>query len=283
MTSVGQALNDAARRLARAGVAEARRDAALLLAEVLGTDRGGVLARRGEPLPPEQAARYAVWIERRASREPLQHITGTQEFYGLTLEVDRRVLVPRPETEGLVEAVLNRDLPERARVADLGTGSGCIAIALAVERRDLELFALDASADALELARRNARRHGVEERIEFRHARLERPPREWNGRMDAVLSNPPYVSAGEWESLEPEVRDHDPREALLAGPSGLEAHRALAPAAFDLLRPDGLLVLEVGWGQADAVGELVGAAGFRAIEQLADLQGIPRVLVAERP
>jgi release factor glutamine methyltransferase len=281
--TIGQRLVDAASRLQRAGVSEARLNAELLLADLLCTDRGGLLIRRFEPLERTAAERFEHWLRRREAREPLQHITGTQEFRGLPFRVDRRVLVPRPETEGLVDAALELDLPRRSRVVDLGTGSGCLAVTLAVERRDFRLYALDRSQCALDVARCNAQRHGVEERIEFQQADLATPPQRWRGQMDLVLSNPPYVSLSEWQGLEPEVRDHDPREALVAGPSGLEAHRALVLAAFDLLRPDGVLISEIGHGQAEAVTELADAAGFRGIELRSDFQSIPRVLVAERP
>jgi len=281
--TIGQQLVDAASRLQRAGVSEPRLNAELLLADLLCTDRGGLLVRRLEPLERSAAERFEQWLRRREAREPLQHITGTQEFRGLPFRVDRRVLVPRPETEGLVDAALELDLPRRSRVADLGTGSGCLAVTLAVERRDFYLYALDRSPSALDVARCNAQRHGVEERIEFRQGDLASPPEAWRGQMDLVLSNPPYVAQSEWQSLEPEVRDHDPREALVAGPSGLEVHQALVLAAFALLRPEGVLVSEIGYGQADAVGELADSAGFRGVELRHDFQSIPRVLVAERP
>lgn len=276
--TVGEALSAAAERLTRAGVDAPRLAGEMLLARLLGTDRGGLLLRRDEPLEATLARGFDDWVERRARREPLQHITGQQEFHGLAFKVDRRALVPRPETEGLVDAVLEG--PETRRVADLGTGGGCIAIALAVRRPGLRLHALDASAAALDLARENARAHGVLDRVEFALGDLAFPPPSWQGRMDAVVSNPPYVGEAEWSGLAPEVRDHDPREALVAGETGLEAYAALAPAAGRLLRPGGVLMLELGWGQSAAVVEIVARAGFEAIEVRPDLRGIARVLVA---
>lgn len=281
-TTLGQALQTATRRLRRAGTPEARLEAELLMARVLDTDRGGVLARREDELSPEDAQRFDEYVERRERREPFQHIAGVQEFHGLEFRVDRRVLVPRPETEGLVDAVLELDLPNKSRVADLGTGSGCIAVTLAVKRRDLELYALDSSADALELAQENAFRHEVDDRIEFVRGDLQDSPEDWQGKMDAVVSNPPYVSEGDWQGLAPEVRDYDPREALVSGPTGLEAYGPLVRSASGLLRPEGSLVIELGWGQADRVRELVGEAGFRITEVRPDLRSIPRVLVAEK-
>ena len=281
--SIKQTLDAATERLRDAGVEDPRRNAELLLADLLGVDAGGLFLRRGTAMDPNLARRYAGWIERRAHREPFQHITGRQEFYGLSFRVDRRALIPRPETEGLVDAVLNLSLPDHGRVVDLGTGSGCIAVALAVSRSDLGVCALDRSDEALVLARSNARALGVERRIEFRRGDLADPPSEWRGSIHAVVCNPPYVSEAEWAELEPEVRDHDPREALVPGPTGLEAYRQLAPAAFALLCDGGSLVLELGAGQAAEVTELSQAAGFRKMAIHPDLNGIERVLVAEKP
>jgi release factor glutamine methyltransferase len=276
-------LQEGRRALAAAGIEDPGREAERLLRDLAGVDRGALLTRRDEPAGPELSATYAEWTARRAAREPHQHITGCQEFHGLEFRVDRRVLVPRPETEGLIDRLLEADLPKRARIADLGTGSGCIAVTMAVKRRDAELFALDASPEALAVARENACRHGVEDRIEFRLGDMNEPPQSWWERMDAVVSNPPYVSEQEWATLEPEVRDHDPRSALVGGPSGLEAYEPLARAARDLLKPEGLLVLEIGYGQHEAVPEIVSAAGFHAVRVESDLRGIPRVVVAEGP
>jgi release factor glutamine methyltransferase len=281
--TVGEALARATSELRRAGVSEAGANAELLLAHLLDTDRGGLFVRRHDPLDAAVGVRYAGWVRRRASREPLQHVTGEQEFHGLMLKADRRALVPRPETEGLVEVALNLDLPDGARVADLGTGSGCIAIALAVERADLVIDALDRSSDALELARENAVRHDVAARVRFTRCDLATPPTAWRAVMHLVVSNPPYVTEPEWENLEPEVRDHDPRAALVAGPTGLEAYAALAPASFGLLRPGGRLVLELGDTQAGDVREIVTRAGFEVIAVRPDLRGIDRVLVAVKP
>lgn len=280
--SVAQTLGAAASRLERAGVSAPRRDAELLLARLLDSDPGGLIVRRTDDLDPVVAARFDEWIARRETRVPLQHVTGNQEFYGLTFRVDRRALVPRPETEGLVDAALAIDGLDTARVADLGTGGGCIAVTLAVRRGRLRLHALDRSAPAIELARENARDHGVRERIEFVVSDFAAAPADWNGRLDLVLSNPPYVGEAEWRTLEPEVRLHDPREALVPGPSGLEAYGSLLPAAARLLRPGGTLILELGYGQAAKVEEIVRTQPFEAIGVRPDLRGVPRVLVARR-
>lgn len=252
------------------------------MAWVLGTNRGGVVVRRLDSLDAIGASRFDALVSRRERREPLQYLTGEQEFRGLAFKVDRRVLVPRPETEGVVDAVLGLSLPPGAAVVDLGTGSGCIAVAIAVERPDLRLYALDLSAEALELARGNAARHGVGHRISFLLGDLADPRGEWLGPMDAVVSNPPYVSEVEMEGLSPEVREYEPRMALLSGPTGLEVYQALAPAAYRLLRPGGALVLELGFLREAGARRAVGESGFGNVEVLPDLRGIPRVLVARR-
>jgi len=279
---VGRRLAAAADRLRRAGVPDARLDAELLMAALLDVDRGALFVRRDERLDTTCDARYETLLRRRERREPLQHILGTQEFYGLEFRVDPRALIPRPETEGLIDAALGLDLPRRALVADLGTGSGCLAVTLASRRPDLVVHAMDRSGDALDLARGNAGRHAVLDRIEFREGDLGVCPDDWCDRMDLVVCNPPYVALADWRTLEPEVRDHDPREALVAGEDGLDAHRRLLPAAFAMLRPEGALLLEIGAGQEDAVRALAAGAGFSGIDVRPDLRGVPRVLSAER-
>lgn len=280
---MGGAVEAAAERLRRAGVPEPRREAAVLLAWVLGTDRGGVLARRPDPLPAEAAERFESLVSRRERREPFQYLTGREEFCGLEFRVDRRVLVPRPETGLLVEAVLGLELKETARVVDLGTGSGCIATVLAVRRPGWELLAVDRSADALAVARDNAGRHGVLGRMRFLEADLaDLAAATEPGEADAVVSNPPYVSEGEWRELAPEVRDHEPKQALVPGPTGLEAYRSVAPAARRLLRPGGYLVLELGWRSEPGAAAAVVGAGLEVLEVRPDPRSIPRVLVARR-
>jgi len=268
--------------LARAAVPDPRREAEILLGFVLGKDRGGVVARRPDPLDDASSARFEALLARRETREPFQYLTGEQEFMGLSFRVDARVLVPRPETEGVVIAALGLGLPPSASVADLGTGSGCIAIALAVARPDLRLFALDLSESALAVARDNAKRHGAAGRIVFAHADLVAPPVEWEGRMDAVLSNPPYIAEDEWTGLEPEVRDHEPRQALVPGPTGLEAYGRAAVTALRLLRPGGHLVVELGFKREAGAKEAAIRAGLTHLETVPDLRGIPRVLVARK-
>ena len=278
--TVASVLDQATRRLREAGVSDPRRDAATLLGEVLGVDRGGVLARKPEPLSPGDAARFDAMVVRRARRMPLQHILGTAEFRGREFEVTPDVLIPRPETEDLVQAVLDVDLGPNARIADLGTGSGCIAVSLALGRPGWRVLAIDRSAEALAVASRNALKHGVSERVRFVEQDFAAVPDVERGRCDAVVSNPPYVTEAEWRRLQPEVRDHEPRTALVPGPTGNEAYEAVARAARAMLRSGGLLALELGWRSEEPVREIVGAEGFREIVTRPDLQGIPRVLTA---
>lgn len=279
-STVGDLLEESTRRLAAAGVTDARRDAIALLAHALGVDRGGVLARRPDAVAQDVLAAARRLVVARAERRPLQHLTGHVEFDGLAFEVGPSVLVPRPETEGLVEAVASAGVPDDARVADLGTGSACIAIALAVRRPGWRLTAVDRSAEALEVARRNAARHGVALRVAFVLGGFEAATA--HGPFHAVVSNPPYVSEDEWRTLLPEVRDHEPKGALVPGPTGLEAYEAIGPLAASSLLPGGLLALELGWTSEAGVREIVGRAGFVDPRILPDLAGIPRVLLARR-
>lgn len=281
--TVRRAARDAARRLAVAGIEDATSEADLLLARLLGVDRAILVARGDDALAPELDERYADQVRRRAGREPFQYIVGEQEFYGRGFAVDARVLVPRPETEGVVETALSVLAAGPRRVVDLGTGSGCIAVTLAAERGDLDVFALDVSGGALEVARENARRHGVSDRISFVRANMAEPPAEWRGTMDLVVSNPPYVSFAEWQRLAPEVRDHEPRDALVPGESGLEAYLQAAPAIRSLLRDGGRAVLELGLGRRDGACLALEEAGMTVLEVRADLRGIPRVVVAGAP
>ena len=281
--TVGAILEWSTRTLVEAGVPDPRLDAMALLAHALGTDRGGVVARKPDTIDAQTAARAAALVAERARRRPLQQILGHAEFHGLDLEVDAAVLVPRPETEGLVDAVLEADLPDAAVVADLGTGSGCIAIALAVARPRFRVVAVDRSAGALAVARRNAERHAVSGRVDFEEGDFGAPPERWRGVFDAVASNPPYVPEEEWLGLQPEVRDHEPRMALVPGPTGNEAYAAVVLAGREMLRPGGLLALELGWTSEPGVRVLVERAGYEGVRVLPDLQGIPRILTARSP
>jgi release factor glutamine methyltransferase len=271
--SVREALDSAVIAIAAAGSDTPRLDAELLLAEALGIDRVALVTdpRREVAGPAVRAFQDAV-RRRSAGREPVAYILGRRGFRHLELAVDPRVLVPRPETELLVEVGL--ELPERARVVDVGTGSGAVALALKHERPDLEVLGTDSSADALEVARANAARLGLD--VEFLRGDLLAGV----GEVDAVLSNPPYVADRERASLAPEIARHEPPGALFAGADGLDVIRRLVPAAVRFGAR--LLAIEVGAGQAAAVGELVHAAGFAEATARRDLGGIERVVVGTR-
>ena len=260
----------------------AARDAALLLRHVLGISHAAQLAEPERELTPAQQAAFDAMVLRRLANEPIQYITGEQEFYGLALGVTPAVLIPRPETEQLVEAVLAElDSTQPLRILDVGTGSGAIAIALAHHLPRAHVTAVDLSAAALEVAASNAARHGLTNRIRFVQSDLldALPPGELP--FDFIVSNPPYVPTADRGSLHPQVRDHEPAAALFAGPDGLDVYRRLIPQARAALRPNGILALEIGQGQREAVAALL--ADWNELRFLDDLQQIPRVALARRP
>jgi release factor glutamine methyltransferase len=265
-TSVRDALDSAHIALTAAGCDTPRLDAELLLAHVLRADRGMLIADPERGLEPDEARAFMDLAARRREREPVAYILGSKGFRTIDLAVDARVLIPRPETEHVVEAVL--DLPAGARVADVGTGSGAIALALKAERPDLDVVATELSPGALAVARANAARLGLE--VELIEGDLLDPVA---GPLDAVVSNPPYVAAG--DLLPPEVGRYEPREALFGGADGLDVIRRLVVAASGVP----FLAMEVGAGQAPAVAELVRQGGWRDVVAVHDLAGIERVVV----
>ena len=266
-----EALDAAADALSAAGVEEARFDAEVMLAEATGRERARLVAEPEAEPAPAAARSFAEMVRRRLRREPVAYILGRKGFRGIELAVDPRVLIPRPETELLVELAL--ELAPR-RVLDVGTGSGAIALAVATELPECEVVATDTSPAALEVARANAERMGLTARVGLHEGTL--PPGD--ALFDLVLANLPYVGEAEWPGLEPEVTEWEPREALLAGPDGLDAIRAFLEAS----PPARCLALEIGEGQAGAVGELTREAGFGEIEVRKDLAGIERVVVGRR-
>jgi release factor glutamine methyltransferase len=266
------ALAEATAALREAGCESPRLDAELLLAAALGVSRTRLHIEPERLLRPEQAERFAGLLERRRDREPVAYILGMRAFRHIELAVDPRVLVPRPETELLVE--LARTLPRGARVADVGTGSGAIALALKQERPDLDVVATDLSAEALAVARANAGRLRLD--VTFAEGDLLAGV---NGEFDAVLSNPPYVRDGERSSLPPEVARHEPAGALFAGQDGFDLLRRLAVEATARAP---WVAFELGAGQAPAVGGLLRAAGMARTTAHRDLAGIERVVVGER-
>ena len=259
----------------------AMRDPELLLLHTLELPRSTIYAYPGRLLNSREREAYAAAVARRYASEPVQYITGTQEFFGLAMEVGPGVLIPRPETELLVEAVLERVSKDDAiTLLDVGTGSGAIAIALASQLPEARVTAIDVSGAALAIARRNVERHGLGGRIRLVQSDLLRElPRPATG-FDAIVSNPPYVPEPDRAGMHAEVREHEPEQALFAGADGLEIYRRLIPEASAALSERGLLAMEIGYGQREAVEALLG--GWRAVQFLNDLRGIARVVVAWR-
>jgi release factor glutamine methyltransferase len=274
--TAGEALQAARVRLAAASQ-NPRRDAEVLLAHLLGWDQAALLTHPERLLSPAEANQYENLLQRRLASEPMQYITGVQEFFGLPFEVSPAVLIPRPETEHLVEAVLERLGREaNVRMVDVGTGSGAIAVALAHAMSRSRVTAVDLSPAALEVARRNAQRHGVIERVTLLQSDLLASVDDTV--FDVVVSNPPYIA--ESEVLEPQVFNYEPHSALYAGPTGLEVYERLIPQARSVLKPQGWLMMEIGHGQRPPLMKLLRA--WTEVTFVDDLQGIPRVAIARR-
>lgn len=277
-------LTDAVTVLTAHGIATPRLDAEVLLAHALEVDRAGLYACLHDPLPPRRVAAFHRLLARRARHEPLQYITGVQEFWSLAFRVDQRVLIPRPETEVVVETALRlgeREIP--LRVLDVGTGSGCIAVALATELPQAEVWAVDTSRDALAVARENAERHGVAGRIRFLQGDLFTPVEGEDGGFDLVVSNPPYIARDDLAALQPEVRDWEPRGALAGGVDGLDFYRRLLSEGPAYLRSGGWLVMEMGQGQYGEVLRLIGQRrDLSAGSGVLDYAGRARVAVARK-
>jgi release factor glutamine methyltransferase len=273
--SVREALDAAVDALRAAGVEDPRLDAEVLLAEATGFSRAALVADPAGEVPAPAARSFGEMVRRRLRREPVAYILGRKGFRNLELEVDRRVLIPRPETELLVELAVEL---RPARVLDVGTGSGAIALSVADELPDCAVTATDTSLGALEVARANADRLGLTGRVEFLEGTIPE-----KGSFDLVLANLPYVAERDWPSLQPEVTRWEPREALLAGPDGLDAYRTLmqksaGPLCRIAAQRSGGLAVEVGEGQAPAVAALMEEAGVGAIEARRDFAGIERVV-----
>jgi len=279
--TVAQALAEAVPRLQAAGVEGAALDARLLLAHVTGRSRLQLITHPDVPLLPEQWAQYDALVERRCRRTPLPYLIGSWEFLGLPFRVTPDVLIPRPETELLVESVAER-LPERAAVLDVGAGSGCVAIGLARLRTDVRVTTLEPSPAAAAVAAFNAAALGVAERVRVVTGSFPENAASL-GPVDAVVSNPPYIPSAVVDALEPEQRLHEPRLALDGGPDGLALLRALVSVTPALLCPGGLLAVEVMQDQATVVAALLRAHGaWLQPETLPDLAGIDRVVLAPR-
>jgi release factor glutamine methyltransferase len=268
---VSEALSAANDAFEAAGVDTPRLDAEVLLAEATGNDRASLAAEPDAPVDPSAARRFGEMVRRRIRREPVAYILGRRGFRNIELAVDRRVLIPRPESELLVEIAVEL---EPTSVLDVGTGSGAIALAVADELPGCDVVATDTSGEALELARENADRLGLADRVAFE---LGTVPTD--RRFDLVLANLPYVREDELASLEPEITEYEPRQAVIAGAEGLEAIAVVAAAASAALTDRGALAFEVGAGQAGAVAELLVDLGFMQVEGRQDLAQVPRVVL----
>jgi release factor glutamine methyltransferase len=296
--SVRGALSEGMAKLREANVPSHTLAAELLLMHVLGRDRTWLYAHAESVIEPARAEAYFALIARRAAGEPTQYLTGKQEFWGLEFEVNRDVLIPRPETEHVVEVALER-LPRRTgerdvragaggklRIADVGTGSGSIAVALATELPNAEIVATDISKAALEVARRNAIRHGAADRIELVKTNLleqilhDSRSGDEDRVFDLIASNPPYLAHDEKEALPREVREHEPHVALFGGATGTDVYARLIEQAGTLLRLGGVLVMELGYNSAPQVAQLLRNAAWTNVEMTNDLAGIPRVISA---
>jgi release factor glutamine methyltransferase len=280
--TIGEILNRTTGYLQEKGLENARLNAETLLSAVLGLSRVDLYLRFDHPVGDGELRSLRDLIKRRLSGQPLQYLTGQAGFYSLTFQVGPAALIPRPETEILVEALLSRLDRHRddLSVADVGTGCGNIAITLAVHLPGARLWATDRSPEALMLAQTNARTHGVKERIDFLQGDLLMPLRRQRGRLTAVISNPPYVSTGQLTELPVEIREHEPLTALDGGPDGLRIIRRLIAEAAEMLLPQGWLALEIGCGQSRQVERMISESGsYGDTETIPDYAGIPRVIL----
>ena len=279
-TSIRDALIEGAQILATAGITNDRMEAASLMSWVLRRDRAFLITHAEEALSDDQGRVYREAVRRRAKREPFQYITGHQEFFKLDFEVTPDVLIPRPETELVVETALDlsRELPAQF-IADIGTGSGCIVVSLLHELPGARAIATDVSPSALRVAQENARRHKVNDRLEL--AEADGFPSAHHAQFSLIVSNPPYIDEHEFANLQPEVRDYEPRAALASGADGLAHVGMLLRDAPSHLSPGGYLVFEIGFGQRQSVEQLIDNGVWNLIEIRTDLQGIPRTLVLQ--
>ncbi len=284
--TLAEALYQAAQTLTAAGITDARLDAELLLGRVLGRDRTWLFTHANDLLDSALFGPFQELIDRRAKREPLQYILGRQEFWGRSFRVNPAVLIPRPETELLVEKAAGiLSAIDRPTVIDLCTGSGCIAVSLAKELRSPRIFATDIAEAALEIARANAVAHACSNSIRFLAGDLFDPVAELDlgGKVDCITANPPYISSSDLRTLQPEVRDFEPEHALIAGPAGTEIHGRIMREAPRYLKSGALLVMEMGIGQAPDLAKMAAAAGVYAQpEIMKDLAGIDRVIILKR-
>lgn len=265
------------RTLQAAGIEEAALDARLLLEAVCGTDRNDLLVHGEQPVSPEAEEKYLNWIRQRAEHIPLQQLTGEQDFMGLTFSVNEHVLIPRQDTEILVEEVL-KELHDGMRVLDMCTGSGCILLSLLHYSNDCEGLGVDLSAEALEVAGRNVLKVLTPEKAEHAHFLQSDLFEKVEGKFEIIVSNPPYIASAEVDRLMPEVRDHEPRMALDGTEDGLEFYRRIIAEAGQYLVSSGMLFFEIGYDQGQAVSELMRTEGYCDVQVVQDYAGLDRVV-----
>ena len=284
--TIGALLAWARRSLDQAGTSNAAQETLWLLAHALGLQSHHLASKAEQPVAAEVWARAGSLVSRRVAREPLQYILGTQEFCGLEFHVSPAVMIPRPETELLVQEVVRKGgLNKDTVLVDLGTGSGCVAITLATILNRTRILAMDLSSEALTVAKNNAERHAVGDKIYWMEGDLLSPMREGRmaGAVDVIVSNPPYIAEADWASLQPEVRVFEPRLALIGGQKGTELHARLLQDSREFLVPGGLLIMEIGQGQASALQQTVEqVGGYAAFQVVEDAAGIERVVIAQR-
>ena len=280
--NIAEALREASQILQSAGVPEARREAGSLLSFIIAKDRTFLISHAEDQVDESSVEQFREAVERRAAGEPLQYITGVQDFFGRVFRVTPDVLIPRPETELLVEAALEVVGDAAPLVCDVGTGSGCIAVTLLCEIAAARAVALDKSAAALEIAKFNARSFAVSDRAVFVVSDCFESLDSREYQFDLIASNPPYVSAGVLAGLQREVRDHEPRMALSPGADGLSLIRRLLLEAPAFLKSNGYMIMEIGFDQGEKVQSLVDSGVWRSLELRPDLQGIPRIVVLQK-
>ena len=286
LKTVGALIAWARRSLVQAGINNGVQEAMWLLEHALGLRRHQLVSQADRLVSPDVRACIESLVARRVAREPLQYLLGTQEFCGLEFSVSPAVLIPRPETELLIHHVVDHvQTLSDATIVDVGTGSGCVAITLAARLNGRRILAIDRSPEALAVAQRNAMRHGVRDRIEWLEGDLLSPlqVQQAAGTIDVIVSNPPYISESDWAGLEPEVRVFEPRMALIGGVQGTEFHERLLRESREFLVPGGVLVMEMGAGQAPIVRQLAEQiGGYTALRIIEDAAGIERVVIAQR-
>ena len=282
--TIGEIMRDAARALEGAGVPDARREAGSLLSFILGKDRTFLISHAEDETDENSLARLREFVERRAAGEPLQYITGVQDFYGREFRVTPDVLIPRPETELLVEAALQKvgETGATPFICDVGTGSGCIAVTLLCEIVNARAIAIDKSPAALEIAKLNAQNQSVADRTLFVVSDCFNSLDSRDYEFDLIVSNPPYVAEGAFEGLQREVRDHEPLVALSPGGDGLSVIRRLIDEGPAFIKPNGYMLMEIGYDQGEAVEGLINRSAWTLCEIRPDLQGIPRIVVLQK-